>query len=79
MSIKIKNLTHIYNEGMTYETIAIDNINIEIDDTDFVAIIGHTGSGKSTLVQHLNGLLKPKSGQILINEFDITNKKVKMS
>ncbi len=79
MSIKIENLKHIYNEGMPYETVALDNVNIEIDETEFIAVIGHTGSGKSTLVQHLNGLLKPKSGKIWINGFDITDKKVKMS
>lgn len=79
MSIKIENLTHIYHEGMPYETIALDNIDIEIGDTEFTAVIGHTGSGKSTLVQHLNGLLKPKHGKIWINDFDITDKKIKMS
>ncbi|MCG8484550.1 MAG: energy-coupling factor transporter ATPase [Clostridia bacterium] len=79
MSIKIENLKHIYNEGMPYETVALDNVNIEIYETEFIAVIGHTGSGKSTLVQHLNGLLKPKSGRIWINGFDITDKKVKMS
>lgn len=79
MSIKIENLTHIYNEGMPYETVALDNIDIDIKDTEFIGIIGHTGSGKSTLVQHLNGLLKPKSGKIWINDVDIIDKKIKMS
>ena len=78
MSIIIKNLTHIYSEGMPYETKAIDNINLEIEKGEFIAAIGHTGSGKSTLIQHLNGLLKPKEGTIIINGVDITNSKTKM-
>ena len=57
MSIVIKNLTHIYNEGMPFASTALDNISIEIKDRDFVGLIGHTGSGKSTLIQHLNGIL----------------------
>ncbi len=72
MSIVVKNLTHIYNEGMPFSSKALDEITFEIKDKDFVGLIGHTGSGKSTLIQHLNGILKPTSGQILINDFDIT-------
>ena len=72
MSIIIKNLTHIYNEGMPFSSKALDDISFEIKDKDFVGIIGHTGSGKSTLIQHLNGLLKPSSGEIYINDFNIT-------
>ncbi len=72
MSIIVENLTHIYNEGMPFESKALDNISLEIKDKDFVGLIGHTGSGKSTLIQHLNGILKPSSGKILINGFDIT-------
>ena len=73
MSIIIKNLTYVYNEDMPFASKALDNINLEIKDKDFVGIIGHTGSGKSTLIQHLNGLLKPSSGEIYINDFNITN------
>lgn len=73
MSIIVKNLTHIYNEGMPFASKALDDISFEIQDRDFIGLIGHTGSGKSTLIQHLNGILKPSSGKILINEFDITN------
>ena len=58
MSIKVENLTHIYMPKSPFEKVALDNINFEIEDGDFVALIGHTGSGKSTLIQHLNGLLK---------------------
>ncbi len=73
MSILIKNLTYIYDEGMPFESKALDNISVEIKDQDFVGLIGHTGSGKSTLIQHLNGLLKPSSGDIYINDFKITD------
>ena len=69
MSIVVKNLTHIYNEGMPFSSKALDNISFEIKDRDFVGLIGHTGSGKSTLIQHLNGILKPSSGDIYINDF----------
>ena len=73
MSIVVKNLTHIYNEGMPFSSKALDNISFEIKDRDFVGLIGHTGSGKSTLIQHLNGILKPSSGDIYINDFKITD------
>ena len=73
MSIVVKNLTYIYNEDMPFASKALDDISFEIDDKDFVGIIGHTGSGKSTLIQHLNGLLKPSYGQIYINDFNITD------
>ncbi len=78
MSIQIKNLTHIYSEGMAYEAVALDDVNFQIEDGEFVGIIGHTGSGKSTLLQHLNGLLKPKTGSIIINGTDITNKNISL-
>lgn len=78
MQIQVKNLTHIYSEGMPYESVALSDINFDIDKGEFAGIIGHTGSGKSTLIQHLNGLLKPKTGSILINGTDITGKDVKM-
>ena len=78
MQIQVKNLTHIYNEGMPYESAALTDVSFEVDRGEFVGIIGHTGSGKSTLIQHLNGLLKPKSGNILIDGVDITGKDIKM-
>ena len=78
MQIQVKNLTHIYSEGMPYESVALTDISFEIEKGEFVGIIGHTGSGKSTLIQHLNGLLKPKSGCILVNDINITSKEVKM-
>ncbi len=78
MQIQVKNISHIYSEGTPYQSTALSGVNFEIEKGAFVGIIGHTGSGKSTLIQHLNGLLKPKSGNILINGFDITDKDVKM-
>lgn len=79
MSIKIENLTHIYMPKSPFEKIALDNVSIEIEDGDFVALIGHTGSGKSTLIQHMNGLLKPSKGKILVDGIDITAKGVKLT
>ncbi|MCD2347473.1 energy-coupling factor transporter ATPase [Clostridium guangxiense] len=79
MSIKIENLTHIYMPGTPFEKKALDNVNIVIKDGEFNVLIGHTGSGKSTLIQHINGLLKPTSGKILVDDVDITDKSVKMS
>jgi len=78
MSIKVENLKHVYSQGMPYETLALDDVSFEIDDNEFVGIIGHTGSGKSTLIQHLNGLLKPNSGRIFVNGVDIASKEIKM-
>jgi energy-coupling factor transport system ATP-binding protein len=78
MSIIVENLTYIYSEGMPYETLALDDVSLSIADREFVGIIGHTGSGKSTLIQQLNGLLKPKSGNIFIGDVNITDKAIKM-
>ncbi|QUH25469.1 energy-coupling factor transporter ATPase [Serpentinicella alkaliphila] len=79
MSIKIENLTHIYNPKSPFETKALDNINLQIESGEFIGLIGHTGSGKSTLIQHLNGLLKSTEGKVIINGLDITNKDTKLS
>ena len=78
MSIKIESLTHIYMPGSPFEKVALKEINLTINDNDFVALIGHTGSGKSTLIQHLNGLLSPTKGKIYIDDIDITEKNVKL-
>ena len=67
MSITINHLTHIYNAGTTFEKKALDYVSLEIQDGEFIGLIGHTGSGKSTLIQHLNGLVAPTSGEILLN------------
>ena len=67
MSIKAENLTYTYMKGTPFEATAIEDVSFEIEDGEFVAIIGHTGSGKSTLIQMLNGLLKPTSGRVLVD------------
>ncbi|QGU96464.1 energy-coupling factor transporter ATPase [Clostridium bovifaecis] len=79
MSIKIENLTHVYMPGSPFERKALDNVNLSIENGEFVALIGHTGSGKSTLIQHINGLLKPSSGKIIIDDEDITSNKIKLN
>lgn len=71
MSIEVKKLTYIYDPGTPNEKTALSNINLTIRKGEFVGIIGHTGSGKSTLIQHLNGLVKPTSGNIVYNGEDI--------
>ena len=79
MSIKIENLTHVYMPKTPFEKKALDDVNLVIEDGEFLALIGHTGSGKSTLIQHLNGLLEPSSGRILVDDIDITNKETKLT
>ncbi|MBS6642056.1 MAG: energy-coupling factor transporter ATPase [Clostridiaceae bacterium] len=71
MAIKVENLNYIYGQGTAFEQYALRDVNFEIPDGQFVGIIGHTGSGKSTLIQHLNGLIKPTSGHIYYNGEDI--------
>lgn len=79
MSIKTENLTHIYMPGSPFEKVALNNVSIEIKDGEFVALIGHTGSGKSTLIQHFNGLIEATSGKIVVDGVDITDKRVKLT
>ena len=74
MSIKLSNIYHTYSKGTPFERLALNNVSLDIAKGEIVAIIGHTGSGKSTLVQHLNGLLKPDQGQATIDDIDITAK-----
>lgn len=76
MSIRVENLSHTYNPGTPFERCAVDNVTLEIKDGEFVAIIGETGSGKSTLIQHFNGLLKPTGGRVFVDEVDIWGKGV---
>lgn len=78
MQITVNNLTHIYSPGMPFESVALSDISFQIQSGEFIGIIGHTGSGKSTLIQHLNGLLKPTSGSIFIDDREITGKKVSL-
>ncbi len=78
MSITVKNLVHIYSKNGPFERAAVNDVSFHIDDGEFVGLIGHTGSGKSTMIQHLNGLLKPDSGSVIIDGTDITQKGVDM-
>ncbi len=71
MPIEVRNLSHIYHKGSPSETAALKDISFRIEDGEFVGLIGPTGSGKSTLIQHLNGLLKPTSGEVLVDGEDI--------
>ena len=74
MSLKLENVSYIYEKGTSQETAAIKNVDLEINKGEFVAIIGHTGSGKSTLIQHFNGLEKPTEGKVLYDGKDIFDK-----
>ncbi|MCI7737124.1 MAG: energy-coupling factor transporter ATPase [Clostridiales bacterium] len=74
MSIVIEHLNYVYMSGGPYETHALRDVSLTIEDGEFIGLIGHTGSGKSTLVQHLNGLLKPTSGKILVDGLDLADK-----
>ena len=74
MSIVIEHLNYVYMQGGPYETKALDDVSLTIHDGEFVGLIGHTGSGKSTLVQHLNGLILPTSGKITVDGMDLADK-----
>ena len=74
MSIKCENLTYIYSPQTPFEKKALDNISLTVNDGDFVGLIGHTGSGKSTLIQTFNGLIKPTYGKVFVDGEDITKK-----
>ena len=76
MPIEVSHLTHCYSEGSALRTVALNDVSFRIENGEFVGIIGHTGSGKSTLVQHLNGLLKPTSGQVLVDGEDLNGEHV---
>ena len=73
--LQVQNLTHTYSAGTPFEHIALDNVSFSVNRGEFIGIIGHTGSGKSTLMQHLNGLLKPTSGTVLLDGKDIWSDK----
>jgi len=78
MSLKLEGVCYTYQPNSPYETPALKNINLEIHEGEFVGLIGHTGSGKSTLVQHFNGLLKPTAGKVTVDGIDISAKGVKL-
>lgn len=75
MSIEIRNLTHIYMPGTPYEHLALDDVSLSIPQGKITAIAGHTGSGKSTLIQHFSGLLEPVKGQVLVDGISVSGKK----
>jgi len=76
--IRLENVNFTYNPNMPFETIALKNINLEIEKGEFIGLIGHTGCGKTTLIQHLNGLLTPTSGRVYIEGLDIHQKGVNL-
>lgn len=78
MAIKLQNVTHIYSPGSPFEKEALSGVTLHVPKGQFVGLIGHTGSGKSTLIQHLNGLMKPSSGNIYINGQDIHSKDINL-
>ena len=74
MSIQIKHMSHLYMPGYAFESAALSDITLTLEQHEFVGLIGHTGSGKSTLVQHINGLLKPTGGSINVFGVELTDK-----
>lgn len=76
--IKTEHLVYTYNTGTPQQKVAVDDVNLEIEQGEFVGVIGHTGSGKSTLIQHLNGLLAPSSGKVYVDGEDIWADKSKL-
>ena len=74
MPIQVEHLTHTYLPGSPFSATAIHDLNLTIEDGEFIGVLGHTGSGKTTIVQHLNGLLKPTEGRVWVDGKDITQK-----
>ena len=77
MSLEMNHVYYTYQEGSPAESHALQDICLNINEGEFLGIVGHTGSGKSTLIQHLNGLLKPSKGEVLIDDIDINRKDAK--
>ena len=78
MPIKIEHLTHTYMPGSPFAAVALHDVNLTIEDGELIGLLGHTGSGKTTLVQHLNGLVKPTEGRIIVDGLDLTEKGVSL-
>jgi len=77
MPIVLEHLTHTYQPGSAMQATAVRDVSLTVEDGEFLGIIGHTGSGKSTLVQHMNGLLQPTSGRVIVNGIDLADKKTR--
>ena len=71
MPIQIEHLTHTYMPDSPFTTVALKDVNLTIEDGEFIGLLGHTGSGKTTLVQHLNGLIRPTEGKVIVDGLDI--------
>jgi energy-coupling factor transport system ATP-binding protein len=78
MSVEVRNLTHVYAQGTVFEHMAVSDVSFEVGPHEFIGVIGHTGSGKSTLIQHFNRLLLPTRGTVLINGRDLADKRFHM-
>lgn len=76
--IKTEGLTYVYGENTPFRKVALDNVDLEINEGEILGVIGHTGSGKSTLIQHFNGLMKPTSGRVLVDGEDFAADKEKL-
>ena len=74
MPVEVRDLTHTYNEDSPFAAAALRDVSFAIEDGEFLGVIGHTGSGKSTLIQHLNGLIRPTSGTVIVNGLDLSDK-----
>ncbi|MFI8713802.1 energy-coupling factor transporter ATPase [Brevibacillus brevis] len=74
--VNVENLSHVYMQGTPLEHRALDQVTIQVAEGECLAIIGHTGSGKSTLIQHFNGLIRPQSGTVIINGMDVSQPKI---
>ena len=73
--LKTEHLTYLYSQGTPFEVAAVKDVSLDIEEGELVAVIGHTGSGKSTLIQHFNGLLKPAEGKVIVDGKDIWSDK----
>ncbi len=73
--LKTEHLTYLYSQGTPFEVAAVKDVSLDIEEGELVAVIGHTGSGKSTLIQHFNGLLKPAEGRVIVDGKDIWSDK----
>ena len=74
MPVEVRDLSHVYNEDSPFSAAALKGVSLTIADGEFLAVIGHTGSGKSTLIQHLNGLIRPTGGTVVVDGMDIADK-----